>query len=193
MLGTVVDAERGRDACMCYSCWPHVENHKLKLWTEVRLCDYAIDPVSVSEVPGDSGQVQYVLCERWEDRDSHLDLVDGGEERSHPVSNYSAKQYVIGQPVHDFASPVAALSDSEGMVLSLVHPSCRCTRYLRPDNWSTLATFVTSDRMCRPFSNNSRCYHTTCPSSWCGHATSRISGHPKRLSKIISTAWRLNG
>ena len=65
-----------------------------------------------------------VLRERWEDCDGEVarDVQDYNAESSGPVSDSHALTYVLGQSVHGFAEAVASLTDSEEMVLALVHP-----------------------------------------------------------------------
>ena len=126
ILATVANTQQGRGICICHSCKPHVDEHKLKPWTEVRICDYAIDPVTESH---DTAEVGYLLRERWQDREGDSQPVsesrgahESGGDSNQPVSDSCAVNYILGRPVHDFAEPVAALCDSEEMVLSLVHP-----------------------------------------------------------------------
>ena len=45
MLSRLIDPDFGRDICICASCSPHVEDHKLQPRQGGRLCDYAVDPV----------------------------------------------------------------------------------------------------------------------------------------------------
>ena len=77
ILAKLADADAGRGICICTSCAPHVEEHALKPWTEVRLCDYAIDPVtqctqlqSSSTAGNDEGGSS--LRERWQDCDGEV-------------------------------------------------------------------------------------------------------------------------
>lgn len=46
LLSRLVEADLGRDICICRSCSPHVKDHKLQLRSGARLCDYAVDPVN---------------------------------------------------------------------------------------------------------------------------------------------------
>ncbi len=120
IMSKLADANAGRGICICTSCAPHVEEHTLKPWTEVRLCDYAIDPVSITAA---RGQDPFILRERWEDSDADLlNAERPHDESSEPVSDSSAITYVLGHSIQDFAEGVASLSDSEEMVLALVHP-----------------------------------------------------------------------
>ena len=68
-MSKLADTNAGRGICICTSCAPHVKEHTLKPWTEVRLCDYAIDPVSFTAA---RGQDPFILRERWEDHDADL-------------------------------------------------------------------------------------------------------------------------
>ena len=45
MLSRLIDPDFGRDICICASCSPHVEDHKLQPRQGGRLCDYAVNPV----------------------------------------------------------------------------------------------------------------------------------------------------
>ena len=105
-----------------------MEKHTLKPWTEVRLCDYATDPVtqctqSSSTAGEDEGGS--VLRERWQDRDdskvARREQEDNAES-SGPVSDSHALTYVLGHSIDVFAEAVASLTDSEEMVLAFVHP-----------------------------------------------------------------------
>ena len=54
-----------RDATICRSCLPHVQDGTLLPASDIRLCDYAVDPVSTTM--GEDGQTLSATRERWED------------------------------------------------------------------------------------------------------------------------------
>ena len=138
--------DAGRGICICKSCAPHVDEHAPKPWTEVRVCDYAIDPVTQHAHMGGSCNFH----PKWQDRDTGIlynssrieilkSIIQEGEtvadnsgpvsdscavapDTSGPVTDSQALTCVMGRPFHEFATAVAALSDSEEMVLALVHP-----------------------------------------------------------------------
>ena len=117
ILSRLQDSERRRVACVCKSCEPHLEGDAFKPCVEVRLCDYAVDPVAqFTDHTLDSGEEAMVWQERWQDRDRGLGCATEGQSLA-PVSDS-----VLGFCIHEFADPVAALTDTEEMVLALVHP-----------------------------------------------------------------------
>ena len=101
-----------RDVVICAACAPNMYNDCLREPQDVRLCDYAVDPLVVSS--STAGQTLSVCYEKWHDHDP-----DSAPSMDGPVD---MRSYVLGRSVEDFASPVAALTDHEEMVLALVHP-----------------------------------------------------------------------
>ena len=100
------DHERGRLLVLCLSCEPFVKDDKLQVSargeheSRTRLCDYSVDPVSVSE-----DQVR----ERWQDHTVDFEQLQGS-------GDLPSSGYVLGRSLHDFAPAVAALTDCEEMV-----------------------------------------------------------------------------
>ena len=101
--------DRKRVMTICGGCHAHVdEDHVLPAPEgEMRLCDYVVDPVSCSATPDGPA----IAHERFE-----------GASPPGLASEGSACSRVLGFSVHEFAHPVAALTDHEEMVLGLVHP-----------------------------------------------------------------------
>ncbi len=114
-MDRVANRDRGRRVVLCKSCQPFVsKDGSLKVIAQdedtssTRLCDYAVDPVTVS------AEAQR---ERWQDHSAVEDKDASGRSHQH--------EYVLGRSIQEFAPAVAALSDSEEMVLALVHPLCQ--------------------------------------------------------------------
>ena len=100
---------------ICQTCAKEAtEDDRLKHpTTPARLCDYAVDPVLFQHsVQQSSGQALPALKERWHDH-------DGASSEQHIVD---PRDCVLGLSIEEFAPAVAALSDSEEMVLALIHP-----------------------------------------------------------------------
>ena len=107
----LVDATWNRDVVICKSCTPHVEDGVLQTPSEIRLCDYAVDPVLA--MTNDDSQTLSAVRERWQDHElDEAPLVPS----DHPGS------YVLGRSVEEFASAIALLTDHEEMAIALVHP-----------------------------------------------------------------------
>ena len=68
ILARIVDAAWKRDAVICKSCAPHVQDGVLQTPVPIRLCDYAVDPVFVRG--NDNSQTLSAHCERWQDHES---------------------------------------------------------------------------------------------------------------------------
>ncbi|CAK0889497.1 unnamed protein product [Prorocentrum cordatum] len=94
---------------ICAGCHAHLnEDHVLPApEEEMRLCDYVVDPVSCSATPDGPA----IAHERFE-----------GASPPGLASDGSACSRMLGFSVHEFAHPVAALTDHEEIVLGLVHP-----------------------------------------------------------------------
>jgi hypothetical protein len=109
------DADRDwdRDVTICRSCSPHVEDGKLLGASEIRLCDYAVDPVFT--MIDDDGQTLSAMHERWEDHGTDVDDVAA-------CTTEHLRTRILGLSIDDFAPAVALLTDHEEMVIALVHP-----------------------------------------------------------------------
>ena len=99
---------RKRAVAMCADCYTHIgDDHVLPAPVgEMRMCDFVVDPVWCSARP--SGPA--IAHERFE-----------GVSPPDSASDEACSR-VLGFSVEEFAHPVAALTDHEEMVLSLVHP-----------------------------------------------------------------------
>ncbi len=109
----LTDVAWRRDVIICTTCIQEVdlETGKLKPPVGPRMCDYNVDPVTAqSALDGTASPDAYGQYERWQDH------------QQEQVIQEDPRAYVLGQSVEEFACAVAALSDSEEMVLALVHP-----------------------------------------------------------------------
>ena len=118
LLSSLVDTALGRGVCICKSCQPHVEQGHLQRYVpsvhlQPRLCDYVVDPCHVIPVIDNAGTSTYVATERFEEWCSGA---------AAPASDSVDSVPVLGLGLHVFAEPIAALTDSEEMVLALIHP-----------------------------------------------------------------------
>ena len=125
MLSKLIDPDFGRDICICKSCSPHVVDHKLQPRQGVRLCDYAVDPVKWwAEGEGDDEAI--LMHQRWQDESNahheEPDALGAPVPDSAPHFPVPHPVAVLGLPAYEFAEAVSSLSDSEEMVLALVHP-----------------------------------------------------------------------
>jgi hypothetical protein len=102
-----------RDVTICKSCAPHVHDGKLRPPSEIRLADYAVDPVFVTKA--DDSQTLSAAHERWMDHE-----IDSDEDTSDTLNR--PQMCILGRSVVDFAPAVALLTDHEEMVIALVHP-----------------------------------------------------------------------
>ena len=92
-----------------------MQSGELKPVPCTRLCDFCVDPVTVqSALEGQALPVDYGQYERCHDHNLDGDQV--------PALTADPKAYVLGLSIEEFAGAVAALSDSEELVLALVHP-----------------------------------------------------------------------
>ena len=107
------DRDWARDVTICKSCSPHVEKGMLRPATEIRLCDYAVDPVFT--ITDDDGENLLAMHERWEDHG-----VEEDDETASATEHLRTR--ILGRSVDDFAPAVALLTDHEEMVIALVHP-----------------------------------------------------------------------
>jgi len=107
----LVDDSLRRDIVICSACGPHVEHHRLREPSDVRLCDYVVDPLWIQV----RDQALPVVAERWCVHD---------EDKALPgaLKPDSGTTTVLGRTLQEFAAPVAQLTDQEEMVLSLIHP-----------------------------------------------------------------------
>lgn len=115
MLDNLVDASLKRDVVICAACSPHIEGHKLTTPTSVRLCDYVVDPICEQ----DADQALPVVTERWQSHIACAEDEDGVAALPDPERPSTS---VLGLPLQDFAAALAALTDQEEIVLSLIHP-----------------------------------------------------------------------
>jgi hypothetical protein len=81
-----------------------------------RLCDYVVDPVRVWNDKASEGGVSYRCQERFEE------LCSAEPAQPAPVFDSADPTRVLGFAVEEFATPLGCLTDSEEMVLALVHP-----------------------------------------------------------------------
>ena len=92
-----------------------MQSGQLKAVACTRLCDFCVDPVTVhSAVEDQALPVDYGQYERCHDHNLE------SEQRPALIADPTA--YVLGLSIDEFAGAVAALSDSEELVLALVHP-----------------------------------------------------------------------
>jgi hypothetical protein len=102
-----------RDVTICKSCVPHIKDDVLVAASEIRLCDYAVDPVFT--MVADESQTLSAMHERWQDHE-----MDSGDESSGKLN--APQTCILGRSIDDFAPAVALLTDHEEMVIALVHP-----------------------------------------------------------------------
>ena len=101
----LINAESKRDIVVCSMCLPDVDVATGILLRPVctRNCDYVIDPVTVTS----AHPPQH---ERWQEHQAEHERIE------------DPRAYVLGLSIEEFAPAVSLLSDSEEMVLSLIHP-----------------------------------------------------------------------
>ena len=198
LLFRLVDPDIGRDICICRSCSPHVKNHKLQPSSGTRLCDYAVDPVKWWTA-GDDEAVLMQERHQHESNEKYEDPMISGEDApgapvadralDSPLVHPTVTAQVLGFPVHEFAEAVFSLTDSEEMVLALVHPLVQVYTIPRTGQLAYVG-HVCNFRQ-KPLLSSPRCrsLQKTCHLSWFALATSRISRNEAVRSKLMSTKF----
>ena len=111
LLDRLVDLELKRQVVICSECAPHVDGDHLGASSDVRLCEYVVEPVGLQK----DDQALPVLDERWH---AHVDTPDDASPR---IRNAAPITPILGLSIQDFAAPVAQLTDQAEMVNWLVH------------------------------------------------------------------------
>ena len=114
----LVDKSQRRNIGICKSCEPHMQGGMLQTYApngtrQARLCDYVVDPVHVWNDQETEGGVSHRIQERFE---------EWASPHGAPVFDSVVPSLVLGFSVEEFAAPVACLTDSEEMVVALIHP-----------------------------------------------------------------------
>ena len=135
--------ERHRAATVCHECAVSIEDEEQGDVQQRRMYDYVVDPVY--EIKTESGTGVFTSVERYEVGEApattltdtqgpstgHAHARLHEEQDNRPSTGHAHaslrqdvphREYILGRPLADMASPIAVLSDFEEMVLALVHP-----------------------------------------------------------------------
>ena len=118
--------ERHRTATVCHECAVNIEDEEQGDAHQRRMYDDVVDPVY--EIETEPGTGVFTSVERHEVGEAPATTLTDtqgsstGHGRASLRQGVPHRQYIMGRPLADMASPIAALSDFEEMVLALVHP-----------------------------------------------------------------------